>query len=1071
MTTAEKLRDFIHACRREIAGELRADAYTRLLYSTDASLYQLTPHAVLIPRAAEDVVAAMALAAAYDVPVLARAAGTSLAGQAVNEALVIDFTRHLDAIVEINAEERWARAQPGVVLDELNAALRPHGLLFGPDPASSNRSTLGGAVANNATGSHSLLYGMTADHVRAMRVVLSDGSEARLDGGTLRHPAASPLVGALAALLADAANQAAIRDATPRYWRRCGGYNLDRLLPGAAGNLAQLICGSEGTLAVMTEITVDLVPRPAHTGLVLLHFDALDVALSAVGDILETEPAAVELLDTLSLTLCRDVPEYARLLASVVAGSPHSLLVVEYQAESEAAVRAGVERLERLAARRPLGVSGVTRALTPEAQAAVWAVRKVGLGLLMSMKGEMKPVPFIEDAAVPVAHLAEYVRQIEEYCAELGTPITYYAHAGAGCLHIRPLVNRRSAEQMARLPDIARFAAGLVKGYGGALSSEHGDGRSRSWLNEAFYGPELYRLFGAVKGVFDPGNRLNPGIIVNARPMNEHLRLLPTDAIEHPISFADYEGDDESFRIAYWNDPDKHSPAPPSTGPTAANRPDSPPTAAILNPPAAQAGHPSSPQFEGGAGDGLRIASWNSPNSPHPTETEPGNLSIPTTWHDPDPPRPTATQPGALSTSTPSPTGYTRAVELCNGAGVCRQRLTGTMCPSFMVTREEMHSTRGRANALRAVMTGALPPEEMVSPRMHAVMDLCISCKACKAECPSAVDMARLKTDFLARYHAAHGTPLRTRFFGHAAALNRLGSGPAAPLSGALLRSRLGRWVLARVLGLAAERPLPAPARRPFAAWWRRRLPAVTTAPAMPIALFIDPFTNYNHPDIAVAAVELFERIGVPVVDAPAADDGRPFISKGMVAQARAAARRTLDALHPHAAAGRAIVGLEPSSLLTLRDEYRYLLPDDERVAAVAARALTFEEYVDRLAAEMELGHYFTAEPRRVLLHGHCHQKALVGTAPARRVLSLPPGYMVSEVDSGCCGMAGSFGYEAEHYEVSMQMAERRLLPAVRAAGPETIIAAAGLSCREQIAHGTGRRALHPAEVLRDALR
>ena len=980
MVTDEKLAAFAAACRREVSGELRTDAVTRALYSTDASLYQLMPHAVLIPRTADDVAAATALAAAHDIPVLARAAGTSLAGQAVNEALVIDFTRHLDRILAIDPAARQATVQPGVVLDDLNAALRPHGLQFGPDPASSDRSTLGGAVANNATGSHSIVFGMTADHVLGMRVVLADGASA--DFGAEPPPPGSPaarIAGDVAALLADGANRRAIREGTPRHWRRCGGYALDRLL-GVGGDgvpplwheagyhpaLHALVCGSEGSLAIMTEITVNLVPRPGHTGLMLLHFDDLYAALEAVPEVLATGPTAVELLDTLSLTLCHTVPEYARLLASVVPGRPNGLLVVEYSGESEAEVRAAAEALQRRAARLP-GVAAVTPALDAAQQSAVWRVRKVSLGLLSSMKGDMKPIPFIEDAAVPVADLPAYVRGIETYCAGLDTPISYYAHASAGCLHIRPLINTRSAAHLARLPDIARHAAELVKGYGGALSSEHGDGRTRGWLNESFYGPELYGLFRQVKRIFDPRGLLNPGVIVDVGPMTDHLRRISTLLDAPRLDFSDYERD-TLLPLAM----------PPESGPRAP--------------------------------------------------------------------------------------GFVRALEMCNGAGVCVRRTGGTMCPSYMVTREEADSTRGRANALRAAMSGVLPVTELAGPRLYGVMDLCISCKACQAECPSGVDMARLKLEFLARYHEAHGVPLRSRLFAHAGVLNRLGGGWRAPLTRVLLASAAAR----RRLGITTERPLPVPARRSFAAWWRANCPEVMDGdPAL--ALLIDPFTDALQPEVAVAAVEFCRAAGLGVRPVWA-DDGRPFLSKGLLAEARRAAERTVAALAPVVEAGLPVVGLEPSSLLTLRDEFLYLLPGDARVAALAAAALTFEEFVAGRAAGGGLAVAFDGRPRRILLHGHCHQKALVGMEPARRALALLPGAVVEEVDSGCCGMAGSFGYEAEHYEVSMRMAERRLLPAVRGAAPETIIVAAGLSCREQIAHGSGRAALHPAQVLRTAL-
>lgn len=533
------------------------------------------------------------------------------------------------------------------------------------------------------------------------------------------------------------------------------------------------------------------------------------------------------------------------------------------------------------------------------------------------------------------------------------------------------------------MPEISRYAAELVKGYGGAISSEHGDGRSRSWLNESFYGPELYALFRQVKDIFDPRNLLNPGIIVDAAAMTERMRALPEPAREPALNFDDYNVDDAAI---------------------------------------------------------IRIVSG-APSIPLPTTDE----------------KPID--------------GFVRAVEMCNGAGVCRKRDTGTMCPSFMVTRDETHSTRGRANALRAAMSGVLPVAELTSPRMHEVMDLCISCKACKAECPSAVDMARLKTEFLARYYEAHGTPIRARFFAHSATLNQLGSGRMALLSRPLLRSRAGRWTMMRLLGLTRERPLPLPARTTFEDWWRRRERSAAARPdGVDAVLLIDPFTNYVYPEVGIAAAEFLEAVGVNILAAPAIDDGRPAISKGVVDVARRAAAATVAALAPWVERGVPLIGLEPSSLLTLRDEYLHLLPDG-RAEGVANLAITFEEYVDGLATHTDLRPRFTSDAARVLLHGHCHQKALVGTGPARRILALPPGYTVAEVDSGCCGMAGSFGYEAEHYDISMQMGERRLLPAVRAAAPETIVAAAGLSCREQIAHGSGRVALHPAQILRDALR
>jgi len=977
MTSPHNIQAFLAELGKQVSGDLRADDYSRMLYSTDASIYQVQPYGVHLPQTIEDVHAAVELAAKHRVALLPRTAGSSLAGQAVNEALVIDFTRHLDQVLELNVEERWVRVRPGIVLDELNAYLQPHGLQFGPDPASSNRAAMGGIVSNNSTGSHSIVYGMTADHVLETSVILSDGSTAHfapLKTAELQQRLSlngleGEIYRGIAGLIDEPKNQEIIRRHTPHHWRRCGGYNLDRLLPAGdltfkwpydpRFNLAKLITGAEGTLAVITEIKLNLVPRPAQTALAIIHFDDLFTALSAVPAMLEVEPTAVELLDNLGLTMCRQVPEYARLLDTFVRGEPDCVLITEFYGESDTELKAKVARLEEHMRDHKTGATHITPAYSPALQANVWTVRKVGLGLLMSIKGDLKPIPFIEDAAVPPEHLAEYVTRVEEFCSSIGTKVAYYAHASAGCVHIRPLINSKAAAEVAKMPDIVRFSVELLRGYGGSFSSEHGDGRARSWQNEAFFGPDLFGLYRETKRLFDPHNLLNPGNIVDFTKMTENLRFGETYSALQIKTHTDFRADQ----------------------------------------------------------------------------------------------------------------GFDRAVEMCNGAGVCRKRTTGTMCPSFMVTREEEHSTRGRANALRNALAGRLPVKEFTSRRMFEVMDLCIECKACKAECPSSVDMAKIKFEWLAQYYQANGgIPLRPRLFGHIATFNQLGSGTLAPLANWAAGIGPIRGVAKSMLGITKKRKLPPFARQPFTTWFKKR-----PAPGNPrnmgqLILFHDPFTNYNYPEIAIAATELFEAAGFEVVLPGYKSDGRPFISKGLVKQARAAALDTIEHLLPYAVQGLPIVGLEPSSLLSLRDEYFHLLPDDPRVKTIAENAFTFEEFVANLADDGRLNLQFTAEPRHLLLHGHCHQKSLVGTGPSKKVLSLPANYTVEEVDSGCCGMAGSFGYEAEHYEISMQMAERRLLPAMRAAGTETLIVAAGVSCRQQIKHGSDRTSLHPAEVLWAAL-
>ena len=654
--------------------------------------------------------------------------------------------------------------------------------------------------------------------------------------------------------------------------------------------------------------------------------------------------------------MCREVPEYARLLGTFIQGEPNCVLITEFFGLTEEELKAKLCKFERHLTKQAVGAVDFTPALSPQQQTNVWTVRKVGLGLMMSIKGDYKPVPFIEDAAVPPEHLAEYVAKVENYCNDLGTSVSYYAHASAGCVHIRPLINSKSADDIAKMPDIAKFAVDLLHGYQGSFSSEHGDGRSRSWLNEYFFGSELYSLYKEVKKIFDPKNILNPGNIVDSQSMTEHLRF------------------GETYQVATVN-----------------------------------------PHFDF--------------SYEH---------------------------------------GFDRALEMCNGAGVCRKKTDGAMCPSFMVTRDEEHSTRGRANLLRAAISGRLPVAEFTSQRMFEVMDLCIECKACKAECPSSVDMAKIKFEWLAQYYEVHGAPLRAQLFGNVHQMNKLGSGRPSQVANWSLGTSIMKWALDKFLGITSKRTLPPFANEPFDQWFKRRIPSVHNHE--PVALLVDSSINYNYPQIAKATVEVLEAAGYRVVLAKVGDEGRSLISKGFVSKARDAARDTVGRLFPFAELGIPLVGIEPSSLLTLKDEFLYLMPGDPQVQAVADHALTFEEFLASLADEEKLNLNFTDEPANVLLHGHCHQKALVGTGPSKRTLSLPPNYLVDEVDSGCCGMAGAFGYEAEHYDISMKMGERRLFPAVREADSRTIIAAAGVSCRQQIHHGTGRQALHPAEIIRDAL-
>ncbi len=979
MLAQAQIDNYMHDLRQRVRGDVRTDDYSRMFYSTDASIYKQQPYGVLLPRSAEDTHAAVELAAQYKMPILPRAGGTSLAGQCTNAALVIDSSLHLNKVLELNVEEKWVRVQPGVILDELNLYLKPYGLKFGPDPASSSRSCMGGIVSNNSTGAHSILYGMTADHIIETKVVLSDGSWATFGATSTHHllqyqtrsDFEAQIYQKFAAITFNERNRDIIAAGTPRHWRRCGGYNLDRFINGEGinfrlpqdhtFNLAKLICGAEGTLAVINEVKLNLVDIPKQAAIAVVHFDELKASLEAVPHMLEVFPSAIELVDYIGLTRAREVPEYARMLETFIEGDPNCILITEFYGENERELRQKIDAMEAHMRRRGIGFSGMTRAFSAEKQADIWHVRKVGLGFLMSIKGDHKPIPFIEDAAVPPQYLADYVLQLEKFCNSLGTQVAYYAHVSAGCLHVRPLINTKVATDIDKMPDIISFAIDLLGEYGGALSSEHGDGRARSWANEAFFGEKLYKLYQETKQIFDPHNLLNPGNLVNASDMRENLRYGEA-----------YNMIDISEHLDFSED-----------------------------------------------------------------------------------------------------MGFHRAVEMCNGAGVCR-KTTGTMCPPFMVTREEEHSTRGRANALRAAMSGALPASELTSPRMKEVMGLCVSCKACKAECPSSVDMAKIKAEWQAHYLEANGTPIRSRVFANIGTLSKIGS-KIAPLANLTLSNPLAKWGLDKFAGISKERELPQFAPQSFWDWWHgrakraNRLSAKVAKRGIPsrgrVVLLTDTYNTYNYPEVSIAAVEVLEQLGFEVIPSRQTCMGRPAMSKGLLKLAAKHARATLDELTPHAQIGLPIIGLEPSDVSMVIDDYAFLLPNDQRVATVKAQTLLFEQFIAGLDSAIVEG-AFTKSGRRVLLHGHCHQKSLIGTKPSLKVLRDILGLDIEEVDSGCCGMAGSFGYESEHVEMSLKMGERRLLPAVRAQNNDTLIVAAGVSCREQIKHGTGRRALHIAEML-----
>jgi FAD/FMN-containing dehydrogenase/Fe-S oxidoreductase len=971
--------DLAEALRRVVGGEVRFDSYTRHLFSRDASMYTIEPVGVVFPRDAADVAAVVATAAEMGVPVLPRGAGTSLAGQTVGHAIVMDMSRHMNRIIEIDPERRVARVQPGVVQEQLNLAAARHGLMFGPDTSTRNRATLGGMIGNNSAGSQSVRYGMTIDHVHTLDVVLSDASQVTFGPLTARErlsrAGAPTLDGTICRELPRLVerHREAIATGFPRFWRQSGGYRLDRLdqvdrvdrLAGATSlarspglDLAKFVVGSEGTLVTVVEATVQLVPAPRHRVIAVGHFISVQAAIEATEDALACQPAAVELLDRTIIELSRQKIEY-RSLGTILHGDPEALLFVTFFGDSQAEAVAGLGRLEE--SWRSHGHGYYTlRAVDATEQAALLKVREAGLGLLMAAStGTRRPLAFVEDTAVEPAKLASYTGRFRQILDAHGLTAGFYGHCSVGCLHIRPFVDLSIPGQPELMRAVAEEVRDLVLEYGGVNSSEHGDGLARSEFNRRVFGDTLYAAMQETKRLFDPQNRMNPGKIVDAPAMTDHLR----DAAQPPA-------------------------------PTLTTR--------------------------------LRFD---------------------------------------------APGGIRGAADRCMNIGLCRKASTGVMCPSYMATREEEHSTRGRANALLHALSMPDPRAALGSDRLNGILDLCLECKACKSECPLGVDMAALKTEALAAYHDQHGVPWRSRMFGSIRTLNRLGSA-VFPLSNLAAGWRPARLMAERWLGISAARPLPRFQRQDLRRWFRRRAAPARKASQGELIFLADSFTTFTEPSVGRSAIELLELAGWQVRLESAGCCGRASLSKGLVDQARRMAAGMADRLGEAAASGVPIVGAEPSCLLTLRDEYSALLPGDPRAQALAAATRLPEELLVAAIAEgrLILPPENGLRGRRVLFHGHCHQKALAGTTATMALLRSIPGADVIEVDAGCCGMAGSFGFEAEHYELSMSIGELRLFPAVRAEAKETIIAATGVSCRQQIAHGTGRMARHPLEVIRDVL-
>jgi FAD/FMN-containing dehydrogenase/Fe-S oxidoreductase len=974
--------------KSELAGEVHFDRFTRGRYATDASHYQITPVGVVAPRTIEEAERAIAISRAEGVTVLPRGGGTSQCGQTVGESLVVDCSKYLNRIVDLDVARQRCAVEPGIVLDDLNRQLKPHGLWFPVDISTASRATIGGMTGNNSCGGRSLKYGTMRDNVIGVDAVLADGTRAHfgpMGGADDVPPSLKPLAQDLIAIGLREADEIAAR--FPKVQRRVGGYNLDALVPGSYRsvqglggndiNLAHILVGSEGTLGFSTRVELKLSPLLGRRAVGAVHFGSFYEAMNCAQHIVGLKPIAVELVDRTMIELAGAIPIFKPTLDRFVRDLPEAILLVEFgETDHEENLRR-LRRLKELIG--DLGFhwdntgakwGGVVEVLNPELQAAITEVRTSGLNIMMSMKDQGKPVSFVEDCAVPLEHLADYTSRLTAIFAKHGTRGTWYAHAGSGCLHVRPILNLRLEKDVHAMRAIAEEAFAMVRDYKGSHSGEHGDGLVRSEFNEPMFGARLARAFEEVKDRFDPNGLYNPGKVVRPSKFDDRslLRYKP-----------DYRGLDLRTELD-WS------------------------------------------AFPGAAG------------------------------------------------------GFQGAVEMCNNNGACRKLAGGAMCPSYRVTRDERDVTRGRANTLRLAVTGQLGPDALSSDEMAETLSLCVSCKACRRECPTGVDMARMKIEVLAARVTKKGLSLHDRLVGY---LPRYA--PFAARFPALFNLR-DRWPLLKrisesLANFSARRSLPKWRRdiyRDRSDWPYRATSEEGVKPLREVVLFADTFNRYFERENLDAAMKVLSAGGYRVHAARPKDGGRPlccgrtFLSVGKVDEARREMRRTLEALAPFARRGVPIVGLEPSCLLTFRDEMPALMKG-EGVGEVAAQALLFEEF---LAREMKAGveFPFKALPKPALLHGHCHQKAFAAMGAVESVLRAVPDLKVETVESSCCGMAGSFGYKADTIDVSLAMGEASLLPAVRQAVADVIVVADGTSCRHQIGDGTGREAIHVARVLEMSL-
>lgn len=960
-----------------LEGTLHFDTTMRTLYATDASAYRELPLAVAIPKTKEDLRKLIRFANEHKTSLIPRTAGTSLAGQVVGSGIVVDVSKNFTRIIELNKDDKWVRVEPGVIRDELNVFLKPYGLFFGPETSTANRAMIGGMVGNNSCGSNSVVYRSTREHLLEVTALLSDGSEAvfnavdldafhsKCEGDTLE----ASIYRTVRSLLGNYENQVEIRKEFPKKTveRRNTGYAVDLLLemaPFTAGgpdfNFCSLIAGSEGTLAFITEIKLNVVPvPPKETGLLCVHFNSIDEALRANLVAVKYRISASELIDHYVLECTKNNIEQQK-NRFFVQGDPGAILVIEFSRNNRDEIIAEAQQCE--AEMRAAGLGYHFPLLFGNDSKKIWTLRKAGLGLLSNLPGDEKAVPVIEDTAVDVQDLPAYIREFNEILNKHGLYSVHYAHAGSGELHLRPIINLKTEQGNQLFRTIAEEIATLVKKYQGSLSGEHGDGRLRGEFIRQMVGEKNYRLLKEIKKAWDPHTIFNPNKIIDTPPMNTMLRYTPGQQTP-------------AFKTVF-------------------------------------------------------------------------------RFHNQD---------------------ILQHAEQCNGSGDCRktQLSGGTMCPSYMATRNEKDTTRARANILREFLTNSDKLNRFDHKEIYEVMDLCLSCKGCKSECPSNVDVAKLKAEFLQHYYDANGVPMRTKLIAGFNSSSAAGAIWPGLYNFVMTNSVVSKWVK-RSTGFAVERSMPTLYKTTLRKWynqWKNK--NEHSAKNRKVYLFCDEFTNYNDTLIGIKAIQLLDKLGYEVIMPEHTESGRASLSKGLLRQAKKIANKNIRSLYPLINADTPLVGIEPSAILTFRDEYIDLADDDqyEHAKALSEHVYLIDEFI---ASEIKKGHItpqsFTKEKRHIKLHGHCQQKALSSVDPSQQLLSLPENYSVEVIPSGCCGMAGSFGYEKEHYELSMKVGELVLLPAVRNAAEDIIIAAPGTSCRHQIKDGTGRKAQHPVEVLYEAL-